>query len=68
MKAEEERKRAEAAREANFKQKKKPAQALCRNGHHKWRPVKSDPFAVHRGELITRYRCERCGKEKVKAT
>ena len=33
-----------------------------------WRPVKSDPFAVHRGELITRFRCERCGKEKTKAT
>lgn len=42
-------------------------QTLCRNGHHKWRVVKSDPFAVKRGELITRYRCERCGKEKTKA-
>lgn len=40
---------------------------LCRNGHHKWRVVKSDPFAVHRGELITRYRCERCGKERTRA-
>ncbi len=42
-------------------------QTLCRNGHHKWRVVKADPFAVHRGELITRYRCERCGKEKTRA-
>jgi len=40
---------------------------LCRNGHHKWQIVNSDPFAVHRGELITRYRCKRCGKEKNKA-
>lgn len=46
----------------------KPADTtLCRNGHHKWRVVKSDPFAVHRGELITRYRCERCGTEKTKS-
>ena len=42
-------------------------QTLCRNGHHKWKVVKSDPFAVHRGELVTRYRCERCGKEKTRA-
>lgn len=51
-----------------FEKTKKANQALCRNGHHKWRPVKSDPFAVHKGELITRFRCDRCGKEKVKAT
>jgi hypothetical protein len=51
-----------------FEKPKKANQALCRNGHHKWRPVKSDPFAVHKGELITRFRCDRCGKEKVKAT
>ena len=42
-------------------------EALCRNGHHKWEVVKSDPFAVQRGELITRYRCKRCGKEKTRA-
>lgn len=40
---------------------------LCRNGHHKWQVVKADPFAVHRGELITRYRCGRCGKERTRA-
>ncbi len=40
---------------------------LCRNGHHKWKIMTADPFAVHRGELITRYRCERCGREKNKA-
>lgn len=40
---------------------------LCRNGHHKWQVVKQDPFAVHRGELITRYRCERCAQEKTKS-
>jgi|TARA_B100001059_G_scaffold47977_1_gene40862 hypothetical protein len=51
-----------------FKKTRAPDQTLCRNGHHKWRPVKSDPFAVHRGELITRFRCARCGEEKTKAT
>lgn len=40
---------------------------LCRNGHHKWQVVKADPFAVRRGELITRYRCSRCGKERTRA-
>ena len=45
----------------------KPDQTLCRNGHHKWEIVKSDPFAVRRGDLITRFRCKRCGKEKTKA-
>lgn len=39
-------------------------QTLCRNGHHKWGVVKTDPFAVKKGGLITRYRCVRCGKEK----
>ena len=41
------------------------ANTLCRNGHHKWQVVTSDPFAVRRGELVTRYRCKRCGKERV---
>ncbi|NDH40747.1 MAG: hypothetical protein EBY45_10065 [Gammaproteobacteria bacterium] len=52
----------------SFHKPNKPDQTLCRNGHHKWQPVKTDPFAVHRGELITRFRCRRCGKEKIKAT
>lgn len=46
---------------------KPKGQTLCRNGHHKWKVVNSDPFAVQRGELVTRYRCERCGKEKTRA-
>ena len=45
----------------------KPDQTLWRNGHHRWEVVKTDPFAVRRGELITRFRCKRCGKEKTKA-
>ena len=45
----------------------KPDRTLCRNGHHRWEVVKTDPFAVRRGELITRFRCKRWGKEKTKA-
>jgi hypothetical protein len=40
--------------------------ALCRNGHHSWKVVNTDPFAVKRGELITRYRCSKCGVERTK--
>ncbi len=51
--------------------RRKPAKptdtTLCRNGHHKWQVVKTDPFAVHGGALITRYRCARCAKEKTKS-
>lgn len=49
------------------KPKRAVNKTLCRNGHHKWQVVKTDPFAVRRGELITRYRCERCGKERTQA-
>jgi len=49
------------------KPKRPLSRTLCRNGHHKWCVVKSDPFAVRQGGLITRYRCERCGKEKNEA-
>jgi hypothetical protein len=49
------------------KKKRSVDLTLCRNGHHRWQVVNADPFAVHRGELITRYRCARCGKERVKA-
>jgi hypothetical protein len=40
---------------------------LCRNGHHKWRADKARQFDVKQGRLVTRYVCERCGKEKVRA-
>jgi hypothetical protein len=37
---------------------------LCRNGHHKWRVDKQSVFDVKLGKLVTRYRCERCGRAK----
>lgn len=38
--------------------------ALCRNGHHRWQVLKTLPFDVRRGRLVTVYRCERCGAER----
>jgi len=40
---------------------------LCRNGHHKWEIDTEKQFDVRAGKLVTRYRCSRCGVEKVKA-
>lgn len=40
---------------------------LCRNGHHRWLVCKNKQFDVKRGRLITVYRCQRCGKERVEA-
>jgi formylmethanofuran dehydrogenase subunit E len=42
------------------------AGTLCRRGFHKWRVVDT-PFDSKQGRLLTRYRCERCGEEKVEA-
>lgn len=40
---------------------------LCKNGHHKWKVVTENKFDVKQGKLVTCYKCEHCGKEKVKA-
>jgi len=40
---------------------------LCRHGHHKWEVDKARQFDVKQGGLVTRYRCSRCGVERVKA-
>jgi len=39
---------------------------LCRRGFHKWTIVDT-PFDSREGKLVTRYRCDRCGKEKTEA-
>lgn len=41
--------------------------SLCRDGFHKWKIVQEKQFDVKQGKLVTVYRCERCGKQKVKA-
>ena len=40
---------------------------LCRNGHHKWVIDKASVFDVKLGRLVTRYRCARCGRTKVRS-
>ena len=60
-----------------FKKKKRPerqkGQTLCRNGHHIWVTdkqkkfdVKQKKFDVKQGKLVTLFRCQRCGKNKLK--
>ena len=49
--------------------KKTPAQkhkgrSLCRSGFHKWKVVTERKFDVKQGELVTAYKCTRCGKQK----
>ena len=39
---------------------------LCRSGFHRWQVVTERKFDVKQGKLVTRRRCERCGKEQTK--
>ena len=39
---------------------------LCKNGFHKWEVDTDTPFDSKQGGLVTRYRCKRCGKKRVK--
>ncbi len=48
------------------KQKHK-GKTLCRSGFHKWQVVTGQQFDVKQGRLVTRYKCQRCGTEKVEA-
>ncbi len=47
--------------------KKAKGNTLCGNGHHKWRIEQGQVFDSKKGKLVTRYKCSRCGKVKVKA-
>ncbi len=47
--------------------KKAKEKTLCSNGFHKWKVVSENQFDTKQGKLVTTYRCERCGKTKVKA-
>mgnify|MGYP001820065310 FL=1 len=50
------------------KQASKPGKSsLCRHGHHKWQVDKAKQFDVKLGKLVTVYRCERCGKVRVRS-
>jgi hypothetical protein len=46
--------------------RKHKGNTLCRRGFHKW-SLLDTPFDSKQGRLVTRYRCERCGKEKTEA-
>lgn len=46
---------------------KHKGKTLCRSGFHKWKVVTEQQFDVKQGKLVTRYKCTRCGEEKVKA-
>lgn len=48
-------------------EKKKPRKGLCQHDVHKWVVSKDKQFDVKAGKLVTVYRCERCGKQKVKS-
>ncbi len=45
---------------------KHKGKSLCRDGFHKWKVVTKQQFDVKQGKLVTKYKCERCQKEKLK--
>jgi hypothetical protein len=47
-------------------QKKAEGITLCKSGFHKWKVMTERKFDVRQGKLVTRRRCERCGKEETK--
>ena len=49
------------------KKKQAPAKGLCQHGFHKWVIWKDKQFDSRQGRLVTVFRCERCGKQRVKA-
>ena len=46
---------------------KHKGKSLCRHGHHKWEIDRERVFDSKQGRLVTRYRCARYGKTRVKA-
>ena len=54
----------------NFKRpkasQKHKGKGLCREGFHKWVVDKASVFDVKQGQLVTRYRCQRCGRIRVR--
>lgn len=39
---------------------------LCQTGFHKWMVIKESQFDVKQGQLVTSYKCSRCGVLKIK--
>jgi len=40
---------------------------LCKRGFHRWEVIKDQQFDVKQGQLITVYKCTRCGLTKNEA-
>jgi len=40
---------------------------LCRNNLHKWVIVNERRFDTQQGQLVTEFKCSRCGKTRIKA-
>lgn len=47
--------------------RKKPDKGLCQHGFHRWKIWQDKQFDSRQGRLVTVYRCERCGQQKVEA-
>lgn len=48
-------------------QERHRGKSLCKSGFHKWEVAKERPFDVKTGNLVTLYRCRRCGATKTEA-
>jgi hypothetical protein len=46
---------------------KNKGKTLCNSNHHKWKICQKKQFDVREGRLVTVYKCQRCGKQKVTA-
>ena len=46
---------------------KHKGKTLCRSGFHKWEVVTTQQFDVKQGQLVTAYKCARCGATKTEA-
>ena len=49
-----------------FKRPETKKRGMCQHGFHRWVIDKDKKFDVRQGKLVTRYRCARCGVEKIK--
>jgi hypothetical protein len=52
---------------SSHRPKKVTPKGMCQHGIHKWVIWKDKQFDSRKGKLVTVFRCERCGEQKVKA-
>ena len=51
----------------SLKQKHK-GKTLCKSGFHKWEIETENQFDVKQGKLVTKEKCKRCGKIRVRSS